>query len=218
MIWRGSKPSPFGALLTRNGRFATTFTVNTTGKQQSVRLFDLSAGRELYQLPPAPKSLMQTLCEFSPDSRWLLTLHMGSAAAAGLGGFVPVGDEAARVLTSGMADQPWNGDVWDVRSGTRHMQINGLSDPVAYAFSHDGRYLAVGMANGAIRFWDTQGREELFDWFPFADQSQESHAWRNLAFTAEGATLVIPSPVSPSLRMLNLIRVNEQFGTAGLNW
>jgi WD40 repeat protein len=218
VIWRGSKPSVFSALLSRNGRFATTFSVSTTENQQSLPLIDLSTGRELYQLPGSPNKLIQTLCEFSPDARWLLTLHLGTLAAAGLGGSVPVGHDAARLLTSEMADQPWNGEIWDVPSGTRHMQINGLSDPVAYAFSHDGRYLAVGMANGAIRFWDMQGREELFDWFPFADQSQESHAGRNLAFTAEGATLVLPSPVSPSLRLLNLIRVNEQLGTAALNW
>ncbi len=98
------------------------------------------------------------------------------------------------------------------------MQIDGASNPIARVFSRDGRYLAVGMANGAIRFWDTQVREELFDWHAFGDHAEESFLPQYLAFDADDANFVVPNPVSPAFRMLNLPRVNEQLGTAALNW
>jgi WD40 repeat protein len=218
-IWRG-QGAGLAALVSLDGRFATIFASVLGRTQQSVSLVDLSTGKERSQLPGPPNGAVQTtLREFSPNGRWLLALHFGRSAATDHQEVTSsFGSAGPGYQGSGIAQQPWTADVLDVESGKRHMQIDGASNPIARVFSRDGRYLAVGMANGAIRFWDTQVREELFDWHPFGDHADESFLPQYLAFDADDANLVVPNPVSPAFRMLNLPRVNEQLGTAALNW
>jgi len=220
VVWRGRPKSNFGALLSSDGRFVTAFVSMSAGQQPTV-VVDLSTGKDRFQLgvPSKEAARMMQDCEFSPDSRWLLALRLELAQPLNFRSGTPV-SHGGRARFSGLevSAHPWTADTWDLRSGTRHFQIEGSSRPVARIFSRDGRYLAVGMANGAVRLWDMRGREELFDWHPFGDQPEESSVPQNFAFTADGATLVVPTFGSQALRMLNLVRANEQLGTAGLNW
>jgi WD40 repeat protein len=162
---------------------------------------------------------MLTLGEFSPDSRWLLALHMESPAAAGFQAVASsFGGAAAHSLLSKTTQKPWSADVWDIQSGQRHMQIGGSSNPTTHTFSRDGRYLAIGMVNGTIRLWDMEGGEELFDWHPFGDHPEESFVPNHFAFTADSTSLAIPHSASPALRTLSLTRINEQLNEVSLDW
>ena len=221
VVWRGRPKSGFGALVSSDGRLVTAF-LSMSAEPQPIAVVELSTGRDRFQLQVPSKvatQRVQTLCEFSPDCRWLLALHLEVTGTINFRSGTPV-SRGGRARFSGLevSAHPWTADIWDVRSGTRHLQIEGSSRPVARIFSRDGRYLAVGMANGAVRLWDMRGREELFDWHPFGDQPEASSVPQNFAFTADGASLVVPTFASHALRMLNLVRANEQLGTAGLNW
>jgi len=211
-FWRAPQKYGMTPLVSPDGRFVTAF-----NDAKPFPLVDLSTGRERYRLPVSPRAGMETLCEFSPDSHRLLTLHMIYRAARGERGRVPGSGEALPVFGVEL-EGSWNAEIWDVESGTRQMQIAGPSDPVACGFSPDGRYLAVTTATGATRVWDIRSRDDLFEWHPFDEGPQESHAWKYLAFTADGTGLVIPSPASPVFRTLNLTRLNEQLRAAALDW
>jgi WD40 repeat protein len=216
-LWRAQQKYGMTLLISPDGRFVTAFSFQSSNDAQTFPLVDLSTGQERYRLPGPPRPGMETLCEFSPDSHRLLTLHMIYRAARGERGRFPSSAEALPVFGVEL-EGSWNAEVWDVESGTRQMQIAGPSDPVACGFSPDGRYLAVRTATGATRVWDIRSRDELFEWHPFDEGPQESHAWKYLAFTADGTGLVIPSPASPVFRTLNLTRLNEQLRAAALDW
>jgi hypothetical protein len=74
------------------------------------------------------------------------------------------------------------------------------------------------MEKGAIRVWDTEAREELFDWYPYGDHPEEFHAPQYFAFSGADASLVVPIPDTAAVRVLNLARLNECLRTAALNW
>ncbi len=76
----------------------------------------------------------------------------------------------------------WLGVIYDVASGAKQLELDGSSKVQRFAFDPTDRYLALELSNGAIQFWDVEGKERLFDW----------HAWsrgttttsRYLSFTA----------------------------------
>jgi serine/threonine protein kinase/WD40 repeat protein len=219
-IWQGWMLLASPALVSPDGRFATTSMSISTVLEQPAPLIDLSTAKIRYRFPLPPKgSNVSTIREFSPNGRWLLAIHMDVITLGGFRVGTPsIGGAPSGFLGSGMAQQPWTGDVFDVESGKRHMEIRGVSNPLTRAFSPDGRYLAVSMESGAIRVWDTEAREELFDWYPFGDHPEEFHAPQYFAFTGADASLVVPIPDNSGFRMLNLARVNEGLRTAALNW
>ena len=213
IIWRGSQPSlspPSSAPMAGASR---NIFPDTPGNIRRSPSSTWPRAADLFQLtgPPGPKH-HATVRELSPDSRWLLALHVFGAEAAGL----------HAVLSGGSWGQFERGNSVDGRCvgcsvGTRQMQIEGLFSPTVYTFSHDGRYLVVGMANGTCSIWDVPGRRELFDWRPFGDQSGDSFTGKYLAFTAADASLAVPTH-SPGFRLLDLPRVNEELRPAGLGW
>jgi WD40 repeat protein len=235
VIWQTQQKTDATVTVSPDGRFATTLPLAQaqmmsafapTGTQP-VSIVDLYTGQERYELPGAPKTLVQMMNEFSPDSRWLLLLHVRSALALGPP-FTTLGGEnlGVPIWGAGKSEQRWTADVWEIPTGKRRMQIGGSwsvrfggdSNPITCSFSRDGRYLAIGTTGGAVRLYDMEGGQELFDWFPFGNHPEGSFDPDRLAFTADSTSLVIPDRASPAFHILNLPRVNEQLRTAALNW
>jgi WD40 repeat protein len=211
VIWRAPSGSGSAVNVSSDGRFATTCLSVTAGNQEPYSLVDLNTGKSRFQFVGPPPTPMTTY-EFSPDSRWLLVLHIEGLAGAG------PASAGSMLLGSGTGERKWTSDVWDVQSGKRHMQVGGPSDPESYAFSRDGEYLAVGMTTGAFRVWETNRREELFDWHPFGDHPASPIISHYLAFATDDACLAVPSPISPAFQILNLRNANKQLGKAALSW
>jgi serine/threonine protein kinase/WD40 repeat protein len=238
MIWQAQQKMEATVTVSPDGRFATTLPLTRahalalemvvfgrTGTQP-VSIVDLFTGQERYQLPGVPKTLVQVMREFSPDSRWLLSLHVRRAVALGPA-FTRSGGENLGVPLSGAgkSEQPWTADVWEIPTGKRQMQIEGSgnvlragSNPITCTFSRDGRYLAIAATGAAVRFYDVEGGQELFDWYPFGNHPEGSFYPDQLAFTADSTSVVIPDRASPTFHILNLPRLNEQLRTAALNW
>ena len=102
-----------------------------------------------------------------------------------------------------------------METGEKHFELTGASNPTTYAISPDGRYLAVAMRNGSIRFWSVDAKAELFEWRPSA---QEPMAISHITFTADGTALVVPDRNSQLLQMLDLTRLEKSLAPYGLGW
>jgi WD40 repeat protein len=172
------------------------------GGQNGVLAWDLSTGKELFQLQvPQVQGLA-----FSPDGSTLATgdqlggvylwsastgkqlAELGPRAANKEGGyeigavtFSPDG----KLLAAGRVSQV---HIWDLMTGkVIHKLIGHFDQIVALAFSADGKVLASGSSDRVVRLWDPIGGKEL--------RRLEGHEApiASLAFTADGKTLITGS-------------------------
>jgi WD40 repeat protein len=112
----------------------------------------------------------------------------------------------------------WTGIVWNAETSERQLEMNGASTVATYAFSPDGRYLAIGEANGAVRLWSLEHREELFGWRAWGERAKAPQMHSHLAFTPDGSALSVADPSSSTLHVLQLTRVQSELAEIGLDW
>jgi WD40 repeat protein len=115
-------------------------------------------------------------------------------------------------------EQTWTGSVWDAETGKRQLEIDGASTVATYAFSPDSRYLAIGEANGTVRFWSLEHREELFGWRAWGERAKAPLIYSHLEFTPDSSALAVADPSSSTLHLLDLTRVQAQLAEIGLGW
>jgi serine/threonine protein kinase/WD40 repeat protein len=235
-VWEGKGQASMAAV-SPNGKFVLTYRAFALGGDLSIPVRDLESNQLKFTIPGPEGKNWQSLAEISPDSRWILALHYGGDVAKSLPADAsetrPAGPAAAAPFmppspvrfTFGAStanimapDQEWIGAVWHAETGQRQVEINGPSTVEYYAFSPDGRYLAVSMRNQSIRLWDVDAARELFDWRPTAGFSAAPFSPRHLAFSADSTTLAVPDPALPVLHLLDLQRLNEQLAEWSLGW
>jgi WD40 repeat protein len=125
--------------------------VRKEGGDQTIRMWDLSSGRELWQAaaPPAPKGQGQIYeVLFTPDGRQLVTVHHGSRDGV---------------------------SVWDAATGQLQRRFSGAHSSIkCAALSPDGQLLATGHEamqvrelawddpeNAVIRLWSFETGQEI---------------------------------------------------------
>ena len=240
VVWQPQQRK-FGtaALVSPDGQFAVAYQVFAVGGgERPIQVWNLDRNQQRCMIPSPPGKSFQTLLEISPDSRWIATFHFGGDVAKAFPRGTPESRSAVEALTgsanlvtaptmltfgagfSGFVhpDQPWFGDVWNAETGERHCQIQGPVNIENYAFSPNGRYLAVGLRGGAVRVWDIPAAKELFDWQRPAGSTETQAVPHQIAFTSDSSTLAVPDLNSPTLHLLNLTRLKEQLKETSLDW
>jgi WD40 repeat protein len=109
--------------------------------------------------------------DFSPDGKTLITASLGGTLAEWDGGT----GERRRVLLDPEGIEDENPRVTIMEDGIEEeapFQLRRLSESMrgssllSVRFSPDGRYFAVGAANGEVVVWNAHSRGELFGWRP----------------------------------------------------
>jgi WD40 repeat protein/DNA-binding NarL/FixJ family response regulator len=148
---------------------------------ESIKLWDVSTGRELGTVGGRSKKEVQTLV-FSPDGRWLAmensenTVVLWDATTGlqvrsfpsdrprGIPGSAWVYSIAfspdSRWLASAVDDKTIR--IWDVGTGEKVRDLTALRRSVMYArFSPDGRWLASGDGDKNVEVWDVSTGQAL---------------------------------------------------------
>ncbi|MBY0524843.1 MAG: PQQ-binding-like beta-propeller repeat protein [Gemmataceae bacterium] len=160
-------------LSARSGLYASLITDAYGRGQGSVRIWDLSSGKERGPVRPSRELLCVT---FSPDGHTIATgcgdklvylwdartgkpLHQlaGHVAEVRTVAFGPKGD----VLASGSNYQDTSVSLWDVASGKQLGQLAGHGMGVDWlVFGRDGK-LVTGCRSGLVRRWDVRTAKEV---------------------------------------------------------
>jgi RNA polymerase sigma factor (sigma-70 family) len=185
-------------------RLAMTTSLTQVGKEDPrVHVWDVAAGKELWQVPSGHPSYRQVVA-WSPDGRLLAT--------AGRDGAVRLRDAATGAEVRTLPNEPvatrggsatdfaWSPDGrtvatvrdhsltwWETATGGRRLLRYKVKGVWGVVWSPDGRRLATGGEDGRVRLWDAAtGREE---------KRLDGHhaAVLALAFSADGRTLVTGS-------------------------
>ena len=115
--------------------------------------------------------------------------------------FVPVGGRLA--LISGGEDGVLK--QWDVSSGKIISQMtDGAKRVVSMALSPDGKTLAAGSDDGAVRLWDTLTRTRVDKVDPPDPTSVPNYALSAVGFTRDGKYLATGSSRYANLRVIDL--------------
>jgi WD40 repeat protein len=215
VVWQGSKrPDAAGmAVMSPDAQFVVEFEAYGKGSQNTARVYDLPTGEQRFQLDTPPVKDHQCRVTVSPDARRILTLCLKGPVTRGL---QPWTGQQAWSLAP--VEQTWTGSVWDAETGERQLEMHGASTVATYAFSPDGRYLAIGEANGTVRFWSLEHREELFGWRAWGERAKAPLMYSHLEFTPDSSTLSVADPSSSTLHSLRLTRVQSGLAEIGLDW
>ncbi|MHB1422290.1 MAG: sigma-70 family RNA polymerase sigma factor [Gemmataceae bacterium] len=168
-----------------------------------VRVWDLAAGKELYQLDPGTKTQMGCVA-ISPDGKLLAAasnpyaqreddaIHLWDMAAGKEVGALKGHEDSITALAMSpksnlLASASRDGTIrfWDLE---KRREIGRSPAPsrhfVALRFSADGGVLASGEDTGVLRLWDARKHEET------AASAAGGKALRWVSFTPDGQTLI----------------------------
>jgi WD40 repeat protein len=162
---RGHTERPHGLAFLPNGREAIT-----TGEDGSLRVWDVTTGREVRQFAKPPVSVGEPT--LSTDGRWLATLDRPRKQSEG---YTVTGGSDKRTESSPIR-------LWDVATGRETRQLPGhLGGTLHLAFTPDSRRLLSGALDRLIRVWDADSGRELLT-------LPQGHC-RGLALSPDGRTL-----------------------------
>ena len=140
-------PTPVMALaFSSDGKLLATRGGGIVFQDNSIRLWEVSTGRELHRFGASPSGDVPSF-EGSPS--WAFRIA-----------FSPDG----KLLASGAGDVTSRDNLvrfWDVATGKELRQCRGHKGIIrCFAFASDGKTLASGSADGTVRLWDpTTGKE-----------------------------------------------------------
>jgi RNA polymerase sigma factor (sigma-70 family) len=194
-----------GTLRFRHGSMVTGLAFAPDGKtivsgsyDQTIRVWDAATGRERLRLSE-PGMGPLTAISVSKDGRTLAATGYGPTILADLEAgkvtrpvFQPVEVHTCvalspdgKTLAAGCQDAAGSFSVrlWDIATGKHLRQLQGHRGEVKRAaFSPDGKRLATGGADGALRVWDVATGEQAL-------QLDGKRAVLALAFSGDGKTL-----------------------------
>jgi WD40 repeat protein len=163
--------------------------------RQAIPLWEVSSGERSGELAPAEDDASGFVhATPSPDGRLLFKYCQPASFDASV--------ESSELSLS----------VWDLRDKHRLWQAKCSTLVSAWAFSADGKLLAVGYQNGFVEIWDARAGEELFRWQPHGEREV-----RHLAFTPDGTDVACGDGGSP-VRILHLAELKRQLAAMGLDW
>ncbi|MEX0711989.1 MAG: serine/threonine-protein kinase [Pirellulales bacterium] len=212
-VWTGEPQPGTMAAVSPDGRWVMAVASISTSTERTTPLVDLSSGRAVLQLRRwAGEGMSSSMAEFSPDGRWLALFEL-----AGMAGPARTGDT---LLSAVRENEEWIATIHEVASGREQTTVSGLSGLERFAFSHDGRYLAVGQRGGTLRLWDVTSGEELFAWQAWPIDPDEGNIARNRlwAFTADRASLAVFDSQESRLRFLDLEHLRRELAAIDLGW
>jgi WD40 repeat protein len=102
--------------------------------------------------------------------------------------------------------------MWDLDSRERLWRVQRNVLPAAFAFSADGKLLAIGYHNGFVELWDVERRVELFRWQPRGQREV-----RQIAFSPDNAVIATSDGAAP-VQLLHLAELRRQLAGMGLDW
>jgi eukaryotic-like serine/threonine-protein kinase len=166
-------------------------------------------------------------CAVSPDGRWVATsshwLDRGDGVKiwdGDTGRFVrdlpiPFGSDYLRfspdgrwLLTTGQRPRIWKCDGWEEGPPLHGDPLNPFG-----VFSADGRLLALGDAPGVVRLLDPESGRELA-----RVTAPEDARLYPVAFTPDGARLIVYNAESFALALLDLRAIRAELVELGLDW
>jgi WD40 repeat protein/tetratricopeptide (TPR) repeat protein len=183
----------------------------TDGEDGRVILWDPATGREKRRLGPKDKGLIACLA-FSPDGRFVAVARNVIPTLRESEDFLKQGKQGATALgfleaISPQAHTGWL-TLWDVAGSREGVTLEGgrAAPMQAVAFSPDGRLLAAGSKDRAIRLWDTATGKRV------GTLTGHTGPVMGLAFWPYGGRL---ASVGPELKVWDLATKAEAFPSWG---
>ncbi|HEY7308480.1 MAG TPA: protein kinase [Gemmataceae bacterium] len=184
----------------------------SAGKDQSVRLWNVSEGKEKAVLEDLKGNA--TLLGFSADGKMLITARspefvqtsrkliagevtIWDVATAKRGSSFALGDKPGCLALSrdgatlALAANDGTITIWDVMAGKLRITLKGPQWIYCMAFSPDGKSLATSCQNEPPRLWDLAAGREHKDHFRSDPAWRHSGRGTSLAFSADGKTLYL---------------------------
>jgi WD40 repeat protein len=166
----------------------------TAGRDEMPRWWDLRAGTNTLW------SIETVRAVFSPDGRWVATVHPeGAIHVWSAEDRAPQATLAGEEFLTGWADLVFSPDgrklavayadhtigLWDAERGKWQGRFTGHKQPVrSLAFSADSRTLASAGADSTLRLWNVATQQELLV------ERRLGANWRDLRFSPDGQLLV----------------------------
>jgi WD40 repeat protein len=158
-------------------------------------IWDVASGERPGELQPLDDEVSGIIrAAASPDGKRLLKICIPASFDASVGSSEPV-------LS-----------LWDLDSHQRLWRTQRNVLPSSWAFSADGRLLAIGYQNGFVELWDAEHGEELFRWQPRGPREV-----RHIAFTPDNTNLATSDAAAP-VQILHLAELRRQLAEMGLDW
>lgn len=172
----------------------------STAEDHTVRLWDLSLGQEVKNLPGGNS------VAFSPDGKLLATLtglentitvydaasgekHAALTGVAAGGQALQFSPDGTLLAGVGFGEANiWQVQIWSTKTGEKLHALNGGEDwGVCLAFSPDGKTLAAGGQNNVVMLWDVASGK------PVCSLRAAQEQVNAVCFSADGKTLAVAS-------------------------
>lgn len=180
-------------------------------RNSHIQLWDLVAQKEITTFEGAfavfsPNGKMLTAIRSAPGKLnanevqvWEIATRRErvSLLATGLGRSLAFSPDS-RLLAVGAVNEDTNAYVWDLVSGEQRAVLRGHKTYVmATAFSPDGKVLATGSKDGAIKLWDIESAKEVAELKDTPRPRESLLPVRALVFAPDGETLVTSNEMLP---------------------